>query len=184
MNSYLFQTKKMFLIYSDPFISKKSAFSYLQPLPQGQIYLLQSLSSYDSINSQKKYIIKWQLKCFTTFQGRKIFCICYGGKRQDILSFVSPNNISFADNLFNQNSSQEYAIKLFDSTIVQRANKQDTVTTSSTKEKLSAVSQIAKKEMYFSQIIKSPIFILSKVLTIEYNNQQTIWLFVKKAMKL
>ena len=75
-------------------------------------------------------------------------------------------------------------MKLFDGAVAWRANKQNTVTISFTEAELLVVLQMAKEAIYFSQLMKSLMFILLKALTIECDNQQTIRLLVKKAMKL
>ena len=75
-------------------------------------------------------------------------------------------------------------MKLFGGAVAWRANKQDTVTTSSTKAELLAVPQTAKEAIYLSWLMKSLILILPEVLTIECNNQQTIRILIEKAIKL
>jgi len=59
------------------------------------------------------------------------------GKAQ---SFIYASDTSFADNSVDRKSSQGYIIKLFGGPIAWRANKQDTVTTSSIEAELLALS--------------------------------------------
>jgi hypothetical protein len=58
-------------------------------------------------------------------------------------SFICASDSSFADNTVNRKSSQGYIMILFGGAIGWRANKQDTVTTSSTETELLALSQNA-----------------------------------------
>src|SRR6266702_8737735 len=64
--------------------------------------------------------------------------------RSEAQSFICASNASFADNSVDRKSSQGYIMKLFGGPIAWRANKQDTVTTSSTEAELLALSQTAK----------------------------------------
>ena len=57
---------------------------------------------------------------------------------------------SFADNKLDRKSSQGYIIKLFGGLIAWKANKQDTVTTSTTQAELPALSQVAKEAVFTS----------------------------------
>lgn len=112
------------------------------------------------------------------------YCICFRIETKNISSFVYASDPSFANNLLNQKSSQGYIIKVFGGAVAQKANKQDIVITSSTKAKLLTVLQTAKETIYLSWLIKSLTLILHKALTIECDNQQTIYLLVKKIIKL
>ena len=109
-------------------------------------------------------------RVFHYLLGTQNYCICYGKETQDILSFVFASDASFADNSLDRKSSQGYMMKLFGGAVAWKANKQDTVTTSSTEAELLAVSQTAKKAIYLSRLIKSLILILPEALTIEYDN--------------
>ena len=64
------------------------------------------------------------------------------------------SDASFADNTVDSKSSQAYAMKLFGSVIGWRANKQDTVTTSTTEAELLALSQAAKEGQYVSRLLR------------------------------
>lgn len=61
---------------------------------------------------------------------------------------------SFADNLIDRKSSQAYVMKLFGGIIGWRANKQDTVTTSTTEAELLALAQAAKEVLFMSRLLK------------------------------
>ena len=78
-------------------------------------------------------------------------CIWYGGDdSQDIFLFICTSDASFGDNTIDRKSSQGYIMKLFGGPVTWQANKQDTVTTSSTEAELLAISQTAKESIYLS----------------------------------
>lgn len=112
------------------------------------------------------------------------YCIRYGGEARDISSFVCASDASFADNALDRKSSQGYIMKLFGGAVAWRANKQDTVTASSTEAELLAVSQTAREAIYLSRLMKALTLVLPETLTIECDNLQTIRLLVDETMKL
>ena len=118
---------------------------------------------------------------FHYFLEMQDYCICYKEETKNISSFVYANDASFADNSLDRKSSQGYMMKLFGSVVIWRANKQDTVTTSSTEAELLVVLQMAKEAIYLSRLMKSLTFILPKALTIKCDNQQTIRLSCQKS---
>ena len=76
---------------------------------------------------------------------------------------------------------------LFGGAIGWRANKQNTVTTSSTEAELLALSQTAKEAIFMSRLFKALSLELSEPLRIRCDNKQTLRLFdesVKLATKL
>lgn len=75
-------------------------------------------------------------------------------------------------------------MKLFGGAVAWRANKQDTVTTLSTKAELLAVSQTAREAIYLSRLMKALTLVLPEVLTVDCDNQQTIRLLVSEAINL
>jgi hypothetical protein len=79
---------------------------------------------------------------------RQLF-LHFGG--QDNL--VVASDAFFANNSTNRKSLQAFAIKLFGGLISWRANKQDTVTTSTTEAKLLALAQAAKKSIYVNKLL-------------------------------
>ena len=115
---------------------------------------------------------------------KKDYCIRYWADAQDLSSFVSASDASFNDNKLDQKISQGYIMKLFGVTMPWRANKQGTVTTSSTEAKLLAISQTAKKAIYLSSWMQALKLVIPEALTIEYDNSQIIRLMVDKSMKL
>jgi hypothetical protein len=97
--------------------------------------------------------------------------------RQLFLRFGGQNNLiiasdaSFANNSINRKSSQAFAIKLFGGLIGWRANKQNTIITSTTKAKLLALAQAAKESMYVNKLLqKLTIDLNDQIIQIEYNN--------------
>ena len=111
--------------------------------------------------------------------------ICYGGDQGDrTRSFVYASNTLFVDNTVDQKSSQGYIMTLFSGLIAWRANKQDTVTTSSTETELLALSQTAKEAIFLSRLLTAMTLKLYKPLTINYNNIQTLQLITEDAAKL
>jgi hypothetical protein len=66
---------------------------------------------------------------------------------------VVASDAFFADNSTDRKSLQAFAMKLFGGLIGWRANKQDIVTTSTTKAKLLALAQAAKKSIYVSKLL-------------------------------
>jgi hypothetical protein len=68
--------------------------------------------------------------------------------------FLVASDASFADNTVDRKSSQAYAMQLFGGLIGWRANKQQTVTTSTTEAELLALSQAAKEGLYVSRLLR------------------------------
>ncbi|KAG7110475.1 Copia protein like [Verticillium longisporum] len=90
------------------------------------------------------------------------------------------SDASFADNTLDRKSSQAYAMTLFGGTIGWRANKQSTVTTSTTEAELLALSQAAKEAMFVSRLIKElGVTLDDERIRIRCDNQQTIKLVNK-----
>jgi len=110
------------------------------------------------------------------------FCIQYG-HQSTVTSFICASDASFADNTIDRKSSQGYVMKLFGGPVAWRANKQDTVTTSSTEAELLAISQTAKEAMYLSRLFRALSLELDEPLSIECDNQ-TIRLLVEEVAKL
>ena len=113
-------------------------------------------------------------------------CIRYGGRDdlQDISSFLCASDASFGDNTLDRKSSQGYIMRLFGGPVAWRANKQDTVTTSSTEAELLAISQMAKESIYLSCLMKALNLTVPEPLIIECDNAQTIRLLVAESTKL
>jgi hypothetical protein len=97
--------------------------------------------------------------------------------RQLFLRFGGQNNLvvasdaSFADNSTDRKSLQAFAMKLFGGLIGWRANKQDTVITSTIEAELLALAQAAKESMYVSKLLQKLIIDLNdQIIQIEYDN--------------
>ena len=75
-------------------------------------------------------------------------------------------------------------MKLFGGPVAWRANKQDTVTTSSTEAKLLAISQTAKEAIYMSRLLSALKLSIPHALSIDCDNQQTRRLLVDESTKL
>ena len=123
-------------------------------------------------------------RVFHYLLGSQDFCIRYGGDARDLSSFVCASDASFGDNSLDRKSSQGYIMKLFGGAVALRANKQDTVTTSSTEAELLAISQTAKEAIYLSRLMQALKLVIPEALTIECDNEQTIRLLVNESMKL
>lgn len=111
-------------------------------------------------------------------------CLKYGGQSSEATSFLCSSDASFADNSIDRKSSQGYLMTLFGGPVAWRANKQDTVTTSSTEAELLAVTQTAKEAIYLSRLFKALSLELKQPLKLQCDNRQTIRLLVEEAMKL
>jgi hypothetical protein len=73
---------------------------------------------------------------------------------------------------------------LFGGPIAWRANKQDTVTTSSTEAELLALSQTAKEAIFLSRLFKAMTLRLNEPLVIDCDNTQTLRLIKEDSAKL
>jgi hypothetical protein len=103
------------------------------------------------------------------------------GHESEATSFVCASDAFFADNTLDRKSSQGYVLKLFGGPVAWRANKQDTVTTSSTEAELLVLLQTAKESIYLSRLLKALSLELDEPLAIECNNWQTIRLLAESA---
>ena len=108
-----------------------------------------------------------------------------GGRSGDeARSFICASDASFADNTADRKSSQGYIMTLFGGPIAWRANKQDTVTTSSTEAELLALSQTAKEAIFISRLFKAMTLKLNEPLIIDCDNTQTLRLIKEDTAKL
>jgi hypothetical protein len=107
----------------------------------------------------------------------------FGGRQED--TFTVASDASFADNSLDRKSSQAYAMKLFGSLIGWRANKQDTVTTSTTEAELLALSQAAKEGQYISRLLRElTVRLDDHSIEIQCHNTQTIRLVNEEITRL
>lgn len=89
--------------------------------------------------------------------------------------FEVASDASFADNTLDRKSSQAYAMKLFGGLIGWRANKQETVSTSTTEAELLALAQAAKEAEFMSRLFEELTLKLeSKRIRVQCDNKQTI----------
>lgn len=99
--------------------------------------------------------------------------------------FRVASDASFADNSLDRKSSQAYAMKLFGGMIGWRANKQDTVTTSTTEAELLALSQAAKEALFVNRLLSEmDIDLDDGRILIECDNKQTIRLVTEEITTL
>jgi hypothetical protein len=70
---------------------------------------------------------------------------------------------------------------LFGGPVAWRANKQDTVTTSSTEAELLALSQTAKEAIFLSRLLKALTLRLDEPLTIQCDDKQTLRLLTEES---
>lgn len=120
--------------------------------------------------------------------GTRARAICYGGVngvgREGARSFICASDSSFADNSVDRESSRGYIMTLFGGPIAWRANKQDTVTTSSTEAELLALSQTAKEAIFISRLFKAMTLRLHEPLVIDCDNTQTLRIIREDKAKL
>lgn len=131
---------------------------------------------HDAVNRVLRYL----------YSTRESYLISYGGQEWDQSSpFTCASDASFADDRIDRKSSQGYVMKLFGGPIAWRANKQDTVTTSSTEAELLAISQAAKEGIYLQRLMGALSLSLPKnELVIECDNRQTLRLLTEQSTQL
>ncbi|KAF7565076.1 hypothetical protein PtrM4_045100 [Pyrenophora tritici-repentis] len=114
-------------------------------------------------------------------ESTKLLSLSFGGDDQ----LVVASDASFADNTADRKSSQGYVIKLFGGLIAWRANKQDTITTSTTEAELLALSQVAKESMFVRMLLEElRVELTEKTITIQCDNTQTIRLINEEISQL
>ena len=112
-------------------------------------------------------------RVFNYLKRYQYLSLCYGGEDD----FVVASDTSFADNSEDRKSSQAYIMRLFGGVISWQANKQNTITTSTTEAELLALSQAAKEGLYIGRLLKELMVELDEHgIQILCDNQQTIWL--------
>jgi hypothetical protein len=109
------------------------------------------------------------------------FALKFGGE-DDMATW---SDASFADNTLDRRSSQCYAMKLFGGTIGWRANKQDTVTTSTTEAELLALAQATKEALFADRLVKEiGVELDDSAVRLWCDNTQTIGLVTKEVATL
>ena len=106
------------------------------------------------------------------------------GHQQGMASLICASDASFADNTPDRKSSQGFIITLFGGPIAWKANKQNTVTTSSTEAELLALTQTAKEAIFLSRLLHALTLRLDEPLTIHCDNRQTLRLLNEESAKL
>ena len=108
----------------------------------------------------------------------------YGDEKAGARSLICASDASFTDNTLDRKSSQGYMFLLFGGPIAWKANKQDTITTSSTEAKLLALSQTAKEAIFVSRLLKAIMLRLDEPLVVECDNLMTLRLVTEESLKL
>jgi len=99
--------------------------------------------------------------------------------------FLVATDASFADNTLDRKSSQAYVMVLFGGVVGWRANKQNTVTTSTTEAELLSLSQGAKEGQFIKRLLDELSLSLDdQQIRIHCNNRQTIRLVTKEIARL
>ena len=155
---YPFWKTKKYPTLPEPSTSKNSGHFCLQPLPQGRILPSPCHGCLGSTKDQERSITIPQIEYFTTCFGRNITASATG--EAHISSFMCASDDSFAHNTLDRKSSQGYIMKRFGRAVAWRANKQDTVTTSSTEAELLAILQTAKETIYLSRLRRALTLVL------------------------
>lgn len=100
-------------------------------------------------------------------------------------TFDTWSDASFADNTVDRHSSQAYVMRLFGGIVGWRANKQDTVTTSTTEAELLALAQATKEAMFTLRLIKEiGVSLDQEGVQLWCDNAQTIRLVTKDVATL
>ena len=97
--------------------------------------------------------------------------------------FLASSDTSFANNFDTRQSSQGYTFMLFNGAIDWKALKQKTVTTSSTKADLLALSTTGKELIWWNYFFDYIDFIPGHKTHIQCDNMQTIWTFTANTPK-
>jgi hypothetical protein len=98
---------------------------------------------------------------------------------------IISSDAAFADNTVDRKSSQAYTVELFGSLISWRANKQDTVTTSTTEAELLALSQAAREAIVVGRLLRDlRITMEDSRLIIQCDNTRAISLITDEISRL
>ena len=114
------------------------------------------------------------------------YALQLGGADAVMPDLVVASDASFADNTIDRKSSQGVAISLFSGTVFWRANKQDTVTTSTTEAELLALSSAAKEGLFLQRLARAMDIDIGPTLKllIQCDNLQTVRLITKDDAQL
>jgi hypothetical protein len=129
--------------------------------------------------------------CLTYLRDRAHYAITYTGidtTQEHLISHTPFMDVSadasFADDVDTRKSRQGYMMKMANGAVAWKANKQRTVTTSSTEAELLAASQVAKEVLWWKRLFKDINFQLQETITIKCDNRQTIRLLKEEAAQL
>ena len=99
-------------------------------------------------------------------------------------AFLCASDASFADNTLDRKSSQGYVMKLFGGPVAWKANKQDTVTTSSTEAELLALTSTARELYSMKRLFDGLRLQLGSDPSIYCDNVQTLGIITKEAQQV
>jgi hypothetical protein len=100
-------------------------------------------------------------------------------------TFNVASDASFGDNTLDRKSSQAYVMTLFGGIIGWQANKQNTVTTSTTEAELLALSQACKEGLYIMRMLNElGVQLDNHQICIDCDNKQTIRLVTSEVARL
>lgn len=115
----------------------------------------------------------------------KNYAIVFDGQTGDADTiFLGSSDASFADDVDTRQSSNGYCFKLYNGLIDWKANKQRTVTTSSTEAELLAMSMTANTKMWWDRFFEAIQLKIEGVTHIECDNKQTIRAFTKTGTQI
>jgi hypothetical protein len=127
--------------------------------------------------------------CLTYLRDTSHYAIAYCGdcreQQHHISNFIEVStDASFADDVTTRMSRQGYLMSCAGGAVAWKANKQRTVTTSSTEAELLAASQVGKEVLWWKRLFNDLNFILNEVITIRCDNSQTIRLLTEPTVQL
>jgi hypothetical protein len=127
--------------------------------------------------------------CLTYLRDRAHYAIVYSGQcgqlQHHISNFVEVStDASFADDVTTRMSRQGYLMRCAGGAVAWKANKQRTVTTSSTEAELLAASQVGKEVLWWKRLFNNLNFQLNEDITILCDNTQTIRLLTEPTVHL
>ena len=124
--------------------------------------------------------------CLLYLWGTKYLGIQYrrDGTDEGPEAFICASDASFADNSIDRKSSQAFVMKLFGGPVAWKANKQDTVTTSSTEAELLAMTSAAREMCSMKRLFDGLRLQLGFDPSIYCDNLQAIGIITKTAQQL
>lgn len=123
-------------------------------------------------------------RCIQYLHSSRHLAILFDGRRTEEKAFKVYTDASFADDLQDRKSTQEYLFTLFGGPIAWKSGKQSTVTTSSTEAELLALSTAAKEAITAIRLFRDARLQLNEDLTVWCDNKQTIRLVNEDMMRI